>query len=61
VSYKKGLQDQLELVPPSFLGGLKTPEYLAKNPLVRVQRKDDVTHTGQLFVCDIVNVSTRIG
>mmetsp|Transcript_23316 Transcript_23316/g.64430 ORF Transcript_23316/g.64430 Transcript_23316/m.64430 type:complete len:273 (-) Transcript_23316:347-1165(-) len=31
VKYKKGLED-VEIQPPKILGGLKTPEYLAKNP-----------------------------
>lgn len=33
MKYKKGLED-VEIQPPKILGGLKTPEYLAKNPQV---------------------------
>eukprot|EP00967_Tisochrysis_lutea_P010514 scaffold12040_cov17-Tisochrysis_lutea.AAC.1 len=31
VKYKKNLED-VEIQPPKILGGLKSPEYLAKNP-----------------------------
>lgn len=31
--YKKGLEDAIDILPPKELGGLRSPEYLALNPL----------------------------
>mmetsp|Transcript_19876 Transcript_19876/g.63255 ORF Transcript_19876/g.63255 Transcript_19876/m.63255 type:complete len:300 (+) Transcript_19876:1-900(+) len=33
VIYKKGLEGEVDIVSPADLGGLKSPEYLAANPL----------------------------
>lgn len=32
IIYYKGIESEVEIVSPSTLGGLKSPEYLAKNP-----------------------------
>lgn len=37
VIYYKGLEDSVKIVAPSELGGLKSPEYTALNPQVRLR------------------------